>query len=353
MTPTVPDAAPLREELRLGSVAGGGADEFGQVMALEADELGRIYIADGLSNEIRVFTPDGRHLRTLGGQGSGPGEFRMLTGMAGGMDGRLSAMDPIASRLTVFDTAGTLVGTYSREFTLGTTIPWAGVVDPQGHVYDWTHETPGTGSSAGPRQFLLRHRLEGRRLVPDDTLFLPRTTPTDTFQTHTPDGLRLVGDVPFSSSRRWRLAPDGSIWIGMTGDYRLDRLGFDGDTVATLQRPWEPVAVSPAERDSVVAEDGVPADRVPETKPAFRSFFVASDGRVWVEPHLPDDGGTAWDVFSDAGAYLGRVRTALELETEVPSPVVRGDRLYAVLRDELDVPYVVRLRIPELPASES
>ncbi len=130
-------------------------------------------------------------------------------------------------------------------------------------------------------------------------------------------------------------------------------MNFDGDTVATLQRPWEPVAVGPAERDSVAAAEGVPAGRIPGTKPAFRSFFVDAGSRVWVEPYRTDENGTTWDVFSDAGDYLGRVRTALELETEVPSPVARDGRLYTVLRDEMDVPYVVRLRIPELPAQDS
>ena len=35
-------------------------------------------MADGLANEIRIFDPDGTYLRTLGGEGGGPAEFRRL-----------------------------------------------------------------------------------------------------------------------------------------------------------------------------------------------------------------------------------------------------------------------------------
>ena len=43
---------------------------------------GRIVVADGASNEVRVFDPDGVHLVSWGGEGEGPGEFDALSGVA-------------------------------------------------------------------------------------------------------------------------------------------------------------------------------------------------------------------------------------------------------------------------------
>jgi hypothetical protein len=39
---------------------------------------GRIAIADAGPNTIRFYRSDGRHLQTIGGRGSGPGEYRRL-----------------------------------------------------------------------------------------------------------------------------------------------------------------------------------------------------------------------------------------------------------------------------------
>lgn len=347
-----PDAAAalrLTEELRIGTVEGGTADAFGRVAALDADGAGRIYVADGLSKDIRVFGSDGRHVRTLGREGSGPGEFRIISGMARSGDGRLWVMDPASSRLTVYDTTGALLATLRLELSLATTIPWLGGVDQAGNIYDSTRETTAPRSAAGPRSLLVRYGPEGDHLAATDTLPLP-TTKTDMFEGRTSGGIRFFTNVPFSPSQRWRLAPDGSVWTGVTSSYRLDRVSFDGDTLAVLRHARRPVPVSHRERDSLAAAEGVPADRIPAVKPAFRSFLVDPAGRVWVEPYLPGGSGTEWDVFSASGTHLGLVRTALDLETEEILPIVRGDHLYAVTRDETDVPYIVRMRVPALPS---
>jgi hypothetical protein len=52
----------------------------------------------------------------------------------------------------------------------------------------------------------------------------------------------------------------------------------------------------------------------------------------------------AFDVFSPNGEFLGPVKVPLSFRTE-PEPVFRGDFLWAITRDELDVPWVVRFRI--------
>jgi hypothetical protein len=56
----------------------------------------------------------------------------------------------------------------------------------------------------------------------------------------------------------------------------------------------------------------------------------------------------AFDVFAPDGRYLGPVEAPPSLRT-TPEPIVRGDHLWVVTRDELDVASVVRFRI-ERPA---
>jgi hypothetical protein len=113
---------------------------------------------------------------------------------------------------------------------------------------------------------------------------------------------------------------------------------------------------------------------IPDEKPAFRSLNVGRDGRIWVLLHTPaeripvdqvgevGDGPnprppTRWrehpvfDVFEPDGTYLGRVTAPVEMSL-YPEPVFDGNRVWAVIRDELDVQYVTRLRV-ELDQTEN
>ena len=48
------------ESVRIGSSDGFGPDVFGSVSTLVVDDLDRIWVADALANELRVFEADGR-----------------------------------------------------------------------------------------------------------------------------------------------------------------------------------------------------------------------------------------------------------------------------------------------------
>lgn len=74
----------LTPDIVLGEIEGEGAAVFGSIRALQADDDGRIYVADGQANEVRIFAADGTHLRTVGRTGEGPGEFTALLGSARG-----------------------------------------------------------------------------------------------------------------------------------------------------------------------------------------------------------------------------------------------------------------------------
>ena len=84
-------------------------------------------------------------------------------------------------------------------------------------------------------------------------------------------------------------------------------------------------------------------DSLPAEKPIVQSLFVDESGRVWVRVTTPDT-LTTYDVYLTDGRYDG---TAVTLRN-IPiwwKPLVRGDLLYTLVTDELDVPYVVRARI--------
>ncbi|HLL45403.1 MAG TPA: hypothetical protein VK399_01795, partial [Longimicrobiaceae bacterium] len=93
----------------------------------------------------------------------------------------------------------------------------------------------------------------------------------------------------------------------------------------------------------------VDPSRIPGEKPAYVGVYPDEAGYLWVFPSTPaGTEGARIDVFDPQGRYLGEVRSDRQITPYRPM-TVRGDRLYTVETDEMDVPYVVRYRIEGRP----
>ncbi|MCX6561765.1 MAG: 6-bladed beta-propeller, partial [Candidatus Aminicenantes bacterium] len=65
----------LKEELTIG---GGETKEpamLGEISSIVVDSIGRIYVLDGTSLQVKVFDKSGGYVRSTGRKGEGPGEF--------------------------------------------------------------------------------------------------------------------------------------------------------------------------------------------------------------------------------------------------------------------------------------
>lgn len=123
------------EEVRIGAAAGDGPEAFSQIAAVGASPDGLIHVIDGHTQEVRVFTPAGEHVRTFGGRGAGPGEFTNAFSLDWDAHGRLWINDPGNNRYAVFDTAGSLLFRSPRRVP-GLVFPWLGGFGRSGAYYD-------------------------------------------------------------------------------------------------------------------------------------------------------------------------------------------------------------------------
>ena len=94
------------------AVSIGGVDDrpdylvYGVVGATRLSD-GRIAVALQRSSEVKYFDPRGRHLKTAGGDGDGPGEFRAPTALLPWPVGdTMGVWDARQRRVTLFDSAG-------------------------------------------------------------------------------------------------------------------------------------------------------------------------------------------------------------------------------------------------------
>jgi sugar lactone lactonase YvrE len=337
----------LVEELRIGAMDGTGPDVFGNIAGLEADGEGRIYVADGQASELRIFGPDGRHLRTLGREGAGPGEFRQISGIDWHPDGRLWVMDAGNSRFAIIDPEEGFVEGLRREAGFRM-FPWPGRLDRDGNLHDLIM-VQGEGNPMERDRAVVRHA--GGDLEPLDTMVLPAFQ-SSTFDLSGDDGRRLVSAaIPYTPSQVWTVAADGDIWIGNNDRYRIHRVSRSGDTVRVLERPYRPVVVTASERQEAIEglewftnQGGrIDASRIPDTKPAFGRLFEDEAGYLWATATVAEGEPRRFDVFDPDGRYLGAVEAPEGLGYQLP--VIRGSHLYAVVQDDFEVPYVARYRI--------
>ncbi len=281
------------------------------------DASGRIYVLDDDPAVIRVFSPEGVPLRTIGGEGSGPGEF-----VGGGMlflsRDTLVHQDQRQSRAQAFTLDGRLIGQWTspccvRVPTLADTLgrfPFPGDV---GRV-------PPGGNDAGAGMGYQRFHADGTVL---DTLDFP-PAPLPAMWRATDGRDRWNWLIPFQPQVGHVLDRQGRmIWGDQRGGtWVFSRTGRDTLRlfVADEPPPTIPDSTRQAAVDALVARNPAfstiakLAD-VPTTYPAWSGMTVDDDNRIWVL--RPGTRGPAdhWEVFDADGRLLARVEgPALEPE---------------------------------------
>lgn len=318
--------------------------------ALEADADGTLYVLDAVTQRVHVYDAEGRHVRSFGGGGGGPGEFKQAFGMALAPDGALWVADPGSLRYTAFGPDGTVLATHRRDALA--LHPWPGRFDAAGNLWDVDAAAGGAGAGLA----LLRLAEPGGR--PERFDLPPFSREQFTLDR---GASKTSAFVPFAPELVWALSPEGRVWSGVSAEYRLALHEPGGDTLRVAELELPPVPVAAADREAAAgmlrwfADQGGQVDlsRLPRNKPAFTAIHVDDRGYLWVRPSLPaGEARTAFDVLDPEARYLGRVWLPAVLPENVPVRV-RGDRLYAVVPGEDDVPRVVRFRIQGRGAAEA
>ena len=108
----------LPPALVIGASAGleDGPDVFGHVSHAIGLSGGHVAVADAMAGEIRVFDAEGRHVRTLGGRGDGPGEFAALWTLAELAGDTIAAVDLSRVRISVFAPSGAFARSFAVPF---------------------------------------------------------------------------------------------------------------------------------------------------------------------------------------------------------------------------------------------
>jgi hypothetical protein len=353
----------LRENLRIGSINQVNYS-LGEVQRIAVDATGRMAVTQPRSFEVRMFSSDGRYIRTIGKQGSGPGEFRRVGGV-GFRGDTLWVADAALSRITMFSPAGEVLNTLtvtgpSVEGSIRPSIPYA--ITSDGSLLG---EVIAGDSSRVYMIPLVRMNRSGGMI---GTFGNVRIHP----------GIKVTAELngqplvvssagPIQQRGLWDPAPNnGEVVIvdrpaptsNARSTFRVQRFSASGAMVLDVSIPYSPKEIPAATRDSLYST-GLNTSELSFALPptineeyvrqlrAFRydvpvtNLVVGRDGTIWLRRESLGLRNVQWLILDPQGRQIGQITTPAGLtilEAE-------RDQVWGVIKDELEVPYVVRYSV--------
>ncbi len=341
--------APSRWRLVPDATFGSSDDprtELTRVIGVEVAPDGRVLIQDNGSQSIRRFAPDGRFLDAVGRTGAGPGEFKSMTAFGRAPDGTLWINDPGNSRFSVHSPDGTFLKTVQAYNNDRLHAPLR--IDRVGRRYLMVIRDPGDPNT--PMGF--------QRRRPDNTIIdtvaipscIPEVAPVRIWRT--PAG---VVSVPLSHWPSEAFTDYATMWCSPGTPYTVTHFDLDkGSVFFDKRKTARTLPIEKSVRDSAITalranlkrrnipETAIDFDQIPRVQASVIGLAVDDERRVWVR--IPAANGTEFDVYGNTGGQVAVVTAIERLDRSFP-PVVRKDKVYAVVLDEDDVPTVVRFRI--------
>lgn len=312
---------------------------------------GTIVLLNAGTSELRFFDANGVHLRSAGGDGEGPGEFRGATAVAPVSGDSLLVWDQRLQRISLFDAAGE----FGRSFRVERAVlnpEFLGVFDDGSvAILDLRLDVPAQGFAISSST-LVKYGRDGSF--------------TDSLGTYPWMEIGIIGGRErgvvggrIFAPRTSAAAAGDRFWVGTAAEPSIEQ--YDRDGVLTRIVRWEAGdrTVGPDDRRRFIDErftDPTSPMRAAYEElgmhdrfPAHAELGADRDGNLWVKPYRrpAQEGPDRWLVFDPEGALLARI----ELPEELRVLEVRGDRLLAVRPDELEVERVVVYELRK-PADE-
>jgi len=318
----------------------GPLHEFYQVRSALRLPDGGFAVANYGWSEVRLYDSSGRHLKSLGRKGEGPGEFQRIETLSLMPGDSIAVWDYWLRRITVLSP----VGEVARVVSL------AGVADRVRHLlslgnagfvgFSYSH----TSIPDEPGHY--RMPYEVLRFGPDGEV-LDTVTVIGGFE-----GFQAsIGDAAVPFGKDGHLAVHATDFVlGSADAMRMDWYNEDGELMRIVRVPLFDLSLTAEEVDlarRAMAPEGIPAEfrrvvesmEMPDARPAYSDLLVDSEGYLWAQEYRSrgaPEGPITWRVFSPEGQWLGSVQTPTRFSVfDIGSDYVLG-----VFRDDLDVEHV-------------
>lgn len=303
----VVDSMPL---VSIGGPNATGPAQFDDVVSVDLESKGRIWVADAGSAQLRIFNADGSPWKIQGGRGEGPREFERIRILGAFHGDTVGVWDARNRRLAMFDLDGRFLGVR--------VLPPGALASPRSYgVFQ-----DGSILAQVPKVLYASDLQPGRILRDTTRLVRLRLADGSTTAEATAGGPiwlwtgRDQVPIPFTVNPGVALSDD-TVYV-VDGDSfqvrvfangrlaRVDRIARRPQPVTARSirryRAWIQEVVRPQRRSAFLAALSRPER--PATLPAYTEVMVVGD-HVWAEVYQTG----RWDVFDARGVFVGDVVT--------------------------------------------
>jgi len=316
-----------RQDLIIGKSDGDENYIFSALRSIQIDNEGNIFALDSKEGKIKEFDKYGKHLRTFGKKGPGPGEWQVLSRMTLTPDGKLAILDRGNNKIAFYSLQGECLSEIS-------TARWQFLqlrVDSRSHIYADNLAFDNKGVSQKLLKFDPSLNLLATVAENQSDIKLPRINiMTD----------RFVYDIIRGDQLAW----------AYTTRYEIQIMNLEGKTIRKIVKDYEPIAITERNKREIIQERygdaGPPQGMILEFPAHFYpiySIVVDDKGWFYVRTHEKDSKGNYFiDVFNHEGIYSARFSLPA---TDILS-TVRQDKLYCLVEENEDgIPQVKRYHL--------
>jgi len=332
--------------LKIGELDGPLEFTFGDVVAVGWLPDGRIFVGDEQDHTIRIFSPKGDYLLSVGGEGQGPGELQAFLIVSRYRGDSLWVHDYAQETVSVFSPGLTYARRFRNPVLEGNYWVTGSLTDGR-----FLLQSPGTSRPTG-----------GLGLVPDTSLIIvsaPDGSSVDTV------GAFVAATKRFGPGGRGQplhlypygraIVVGGRVIVTEGKDFEYWELEPDGTVRRIVRKEHKPVPVtdeliedfkayyldwtsaSPEAGSEWIRRSLEQAEYAPQLPAIYPDLKVDALGYLWIgRYHFVGALTQEWEVFDSTGVWLGSVDTPPGLEVHE----IGVDQIIGVAKDDYDVPYV-------------
>lgn len=332
-----------RPILSIGSSDAEGPELFGSIAGAVRLSSGTVVVADGKSLELRFFSPAGKHLKTSGRRGGGPGEFRNISAVQRCAGDSVFVYDAALFRMSAFSPDGAYTRAIPMQGWMSNGLPPYDFWCHHGGVLAFVHRSTDRPKLEGP----LRHNVEISLVNRNDSVISLGTFPASEMYFQAPAaGPRHLG------KKTTVAVGSKSVYVGTGDAFEIAKFSFRGERIGTLREARAPISVTAAQVTTYIKEFIASRPRRvntsrheqyfrdlewPTVYPAYARLMVDGSDNLWIEEYpIPGRDIREWSIYANSGARMA----VISLPQGFRLLDAGRDYVLGVWRDQDDIDYI-------------
>jgi hypothetical protein len=331
-----PGEIKMKELWRLGGDTDDEDEFFGVIVRIASDSQGNIYLLDSQLSEVKIYSPEGEYLTSIGREGEGPGEFRRPNDMLFLPDGNLGVMQMVPGKIVQLTTDGDPAG----EFP---------IPQPEGGGFQVLRGAQLAGTNVALVK--MTQEIDQEKGVANLIFAIDLIDPEGELISNLESKLAtlsfangIIREQMFDSfENRWTVGQDGRVYAATDRDnYIIKVWGTDGKIDRIITREYEHYKRSSDEKKKQESIWKAFLQRVPnasleisDNDKDIQTVYTRDDGTLWVlsshgARNRPEGSLGIFDIYDAEGRYVRQVTLFGQGDPREDAFFFDGDRLYVV-----------------------